>query len=194
MFGAERDAVLRNILTSPDGSAPQLDRLTFGKVVTLFKRLPDQIAQSQHVTLVERKFGRRHVYLPNNKQTHFADRLMAIVEQRNRIEHDTDGYWSNSPVPQLAGDCGTVLADVADLVARMAAERAVPRVATANLQIRDQWGRTSYQLVLDDGTEIEVYLSLQLPLAKPLLYFGSSTNPRPVDPLYMLLDDLGTVP
>ncbi len=55
-------------------------------------------------------------------------------------------------------------------------------------------GQGSYRLVLDDGTEAEIYLSKGIPLARPLLYFGSATNPRPVDPLYVLLDGLGEVP
>lgn len=194
VFGADRDNALRSILTSEERPNVRLGRLPFGDVVTLFERLPDVVAGSPQAPLVEAKLGRRHPYLPNNKQTRFTDRVRKVVAQRNRIEHDSGGYWSGSPLAQLASDCAAVLSDAADLVGRMAAERAVPRVATAILEIRDQWGRVSYRLVLDDGTEAEIYLSNGVPLGKPLLYFGSATNPRPVDPLYVLLDDLGAVP
>jgi hypothetical protein len=124
----------------------------------------------------------------------FAERLRSVVAQRNRIEHDSGGYWSGSPTAQLAIDCAAILRDAADLLSGMAADRAVPRVGTAVLEIRDQWGRVSYRVVLDDGTEAEIYLSNAVPLGRPLLYFGSATNPRPVDPLLVLLDDLGHVP
>ena len=70
----------------------------------------------------------------------------------------------------------------------------MPRSAAAVKEIRDQWGRITYELNLDDGSIIEARFSSRIPLGGGLLYFGSSTNPRPVDPLLLALEDLGPVP
>lgn len=62
--------------------------------------------------------------------------------------------------------------------------------AIASEEIRAQWGRLRYRLLLDDGLAVEIYRSATMPLGKPLLYFGSATNPRPGDPPFVLIDDL----
>jgi hypothetical protein len=64
VFVGERDDVLKQILARPDKSNPNLRRLTFGDVVALFRELPDVIAQSPRVSMIEQKFDRRHIYRP----------------------------------------------------------------------------------------------------------------------------------
>jgi hypothetical protein len=191
IFGRNGDAACRTVLgSSESGHGRDLNRLPFGSTVTLFERLPDHIAESPEVRIVEQKFGQRHIYRPKRKATRFSERLRALGEQRNRLAHADAGTMARSDIQEMAKTSSNLLDDASRLFSQMAAERALPRVATATEEIKDQWGRLRYRLLLDDGAPLEINRSQAFPLGKHFLHFASGTNPRPVDPLYVLLDDL----
>ncbi len=195
LFGPDRDTHLLNILQSADpNNRYTLDRLSFGQIITLFRNLPDHIASSPHVALIERKFGRRHIYVANDKKRKFADRLGEVVEFRNKVEHNKSGYRDDTSLPQLREDLAGVLHRAVQLLGELSDARAIPRVAEPFQEIRDKWSRMTYRLNLDDGTDVEVCFSGTLALGGSYLYFGTETNPRPVDPLVLRIDELGTIP
>jgi hypothetical protein len=72
--------------------------------------------------------------------------------------------------------------------------RAIARVAEPIEEIRDKFNRLTYKLSLDDGSDSLARFTTPLTLGRPLLYFGTETNPRPVDPLILSIDDLGKIP
>jgi SAM-dependent methyltransferase len=170
-----------------------LRRLSFGEITALFRKLPDYVAQQSEVSVIEQKFGRKHIYLPVEKKAKFAERLDKVVAARNKVEHNKDDYRDGTPVPILRDELGAVLLDGSRLIADLADAKAVPRVAEPFEEIRDQWNRIRYRLALDDGSDLEAQFSVPLKLGTAYLYFGSNTNPRPVDPLVLLIDDLGQV-
>ena len=115
-FRAERDQKLIDILNQENPARKlQLDRLSFGDIVALFKRLPDAIARSDAGSLIQQKFGRPHPYLPN-KPTKMADRIREIVSLRNKVEHDKEGFWTNSTVATLIESTADALEKAADLL------------------------------------------------------------------------------
>jgi hypothetical protein len=162
VFGKERDAVLLELLgkTEPN-RRHDLSRLTFGQVVALFRDLPDRIAGSDQASLIEQKFGRRHIYLPSDKRK-FAARLAEVVTLRNKVEHDKDSYVSRTPLPQFRSDLTACLEEADRLVGELADARALARVAEPIEEIRDKFGKLRYRLCLDDGTSISAGFSTPL--------------------------------
>lgn len=188
VFGWARVIFERNWRSSLEGLLPggrSLEKLTFGDIAGLFKALPDAGAEVVQRRGLDGKIGRAHVYRPKR----FKERLDLIVALRNKIEHDKDGYWSDGNLRALAADLGPAVADSARLISDLIGERAIPRIARATEETRDEWNRTTYTLLLDDGGEREVSLSRPLKLGMHYLYFGSATNPRPVDPIMIPADE-----
>jgi len=115
-FRAERDQELIDILNQENPARKfQLDRLSFGDILDLFKRLPDAIARSDAGFLIQQKFGRPYPYLPN-KPAKMADRIREIVSLRNKVEHDKGGFWTNSTVANLIESTASALEKAADLL------------------------------------------------------------------------------
>jgi hypothetical protein len=167
LFGPDRDTHLLDILQSTDSNQRyNLNRLSFGHIVALFRALPDHIAGSSHVALIERKFGRRHIYVANDKKGKFADRLGEVVKFRNIVEHNKDGYQDKTPLLQFRQDLANVLHRAVQLLGELTDARAIPRVAEPFQEIRDKWSRITYRLNLDDGTDVEVRFSEPLALGK----------------------------
>lgn len=194
IFDSERDGSLLKILQAANSNKHyQLDRLSFGDILTIFRGLPDLVASSSKVDLIEQKYGRRHIYLPNNKQTKLADRIGEIIALRNKIEHNKDNYWADTELQLLIENTTSTLERGIALLSDLVASHAVPRIARAIQEIRDLFGRITYRLELDDGTETEARFSTQIRLGDTYLYFGSETNPRPVDPLILPLAELGNI-
>jgi hypothetical protein len=194
VFGEERDSVLLSILNSKEQKYQTLTRLSFGHVLVLFRDLPEVIARSPQARLVTQKFGRAHIYLPTNKKTKLAERLEAIITLRNKLEHNKDNYYSDTPTNELRAVTEQALNDTKRLVSDMVDNHAVPRMARAIQEIKDLYGRITYKFSLDDGTDVEAHMSSSIKLGATYLYFGSESNPRPVDPLMLPLEDLGDVP
>ncbi len=195
-FRSDRDRRLLEILSHAGSTRKAtLDRLTFGDVVALFRGLPDAIAQSEAGNLMKNKFGRPHPYLPNNRQTKLAERLGKIVPERNRAAHDDkEEFWNITPLVALRDHAALVLDSAITLLDDMALASAVPRLVVAIQEIRDQWNRITYRLNLDNGQDVEARFTKPINLGKHYLYFGSGTNPRPVDPLALPVESLGRVP
>ena len=188
VFGWARVIFERNWRRSLGELLPEgrnLERLTFGDIAALFKALPDAGAELVQQRGLDGKIGRAHVYRPKR----FKERLDLIVALRNKIEHDKDGYWSDGNLRALAADLEPAVADSARLISDLIGERAIPRIARATQESRDEWNRTTYTLLLDDGGEREVSLSRPLKLGMHYLYFGTATNPRPVDPIMIPTDE-----
>jgi len=195
LFGEERDDHIAAILRVVSGvKKANLDKLTFGNIVALFRGLPDYLAQSSCVGRIQEKFGRRQLYLADAGPNSYADRLGAIVAVRNKVEHNKDNYRDETPLPVLRQDLASILETGQALLGELVQEHAVPRVAEPYLEMRDKWDRLSYRLSLDDGTDAEVRFSAPLRLGTSYLYFGTGTNPKPVDPLVLAAADLGHVP
>jgi hypothetical protein len=195
IFGPDRDRQLLQALHREDPAKHfNLDKLSAGHIIALFRRLPDLIADSPAASLLERKFGHRHIYLPANKKTKYADRLSEIFEYRNRVEHDKDGYWTTILLADARNQLAQVLSRAEQLLLELVDVKAIPRTVEAIRETRDKWGRRTYTLSTDDGTDLEAMFSSPLTLGKSYLYFGSEVNPRPVDPFVLSTEDLGEVP
>jgi ankyrin repeat protein len=193
VFGPERDNQLRHLLADQEQASDPLERLSFGHVEQLFRDLPDAVACSPEVLLIEEKLGRRHIYLPKNKKTRLSTRLRNFVDRRNQVVHDKDGYWSKSSLETLRVDLASDTASVCELVREMVDQGAIPRFASISQEIKDELGRITYILLFDDGTSIKVHSSVRLPRGEDFLYFGSQNNPRPVDPLMLQLRELSDI-
>jgi SAM-dependent methyltransferase len=195
VFRSDRDSqLLRALQEEYAGERCDLNRLSAGHIISLFRRLPDAIAMSPMAPMIERKFGRRHVYLPSNKKTKFADRLGEVFEYRNKVEHDKDGYWTTITPADAREELASVLARAEQLLLDLVDARAIPRVAEPIRETRDKWDRKSYLLSMDDGIDLVVRSSSPLTLGATYLYFGSEINPRPVDPLVLSFEELDTIP
>src|ERR1035441_6270694 len=162
-----------------------LEKLTFGDLLVLFKALPDAGVESVQRRGLIGKVGGLHVYRPKR----YNARLDGILSARNKVEHDRDGYWSTGSISALATDLQRAADEASVVIADLVAERALPRIARATKETRDEWNRTMYTLLLDDGCEKEISLSYPLKLGKNYLYFGTATNPRPVDPILIAVDE-----
>ncbi len=194
-FGDEAEARLASVLRSDDQPGRcDLQRITFGQLLRLFGELPDVIAASPVGAQYKGKLGRAHVYLPKKKPARLFQRLEKLIQVRNRVEHDRDGYWTGGELRSLRPEVESALGDAERLIEDLVLARAVPRLAAPTLEMRDEWNRRRYRLLLDDGTEIEVSFSNPVELGAGLLYFGSASNPRPVDPLALTVAALGRVP
>jgi hypothetical protein len=190
VFGRDCDQVLIQTLTTADPSKSyDINRLSFGHVLTLFRDLPDAVAASAKSKVVEQKFGRSHIYLPVSKKTKFADRLGELVTLRNKVEHDKDGYLTNSTFEHLLADLSDSLKKTRQLLTELGEDKVIPRIATPVQEIRDQWNRVTYKIILDDQTEVEATFSGMIRLGAGYLYFGGGANPRPVDPWLLPFDE-----
>jgi hypothetical protein len=185
-FGEDRNTELLRVLQeSPEGKGRHysLDRLSFGNIAALFRRLPDAIAQSSMSPLIERKLGRHHVYNPVEKQSKLSGKLDELISIRNKIEHDKESFWTNADLGTAKRCVSDGLSRSVDLVSSMVRNRATPAWAYVSHQIQDAWSRTTYRLLLDDGSLAEARFTHDLNLGGIYLYFGGDVNPRPVDPL-----------
>jgi hypothetical protein len=190
-FGEKRDENILELLKSADSTRSyDLNRLSFGQVARLFRLLPDALARSPLGITIEQKLGRRHIYRPK-KHNQALDALIAL---RNKVEHNKDGYWADTPLNSVRADVTMALGRAKEFVSDLATDRAVPHIVEPVREIRDKFGRKSYILCLDDGTELESTLTAGLELGVPYLYFGSQTNPRPVDPLHLPVSAVDDVP
>jgi hypothetical protein len=166
-----------------------LVRLSFGCVVLLFSELPDAIANSPRAGIVKQKLGSQHIY----KKKKFYERLNKVVKLRNNIAHENE-YSRNSSTATLIKDTVDQVKDTINLLSELSEASAIPRIAEATHEIKDKFGRRTYKLILDNNTEIEACFSSPILLGVGYLYFGSETNPRPVDPFILPLEELGTIP
>lgn len=192
IFGANRDRQLLSILESESKDRRfDLNRLTMGDILVLLRGLPNAIAVSPKADVIQRKFGRRYIY--SNKKTPFIELLSSLINYRNKIEHDKDGYWTNIDVGPARTDFLKTLSDAEKLLLTLVDTRAIPAIAEPIKEIRDKWNRRTYILAVDDGTERQAHFSSTLTLGQCYLYFGTETNPRPVDPLVLPLDEVGRI-
>lgn len=192
VFGADRDSDLRRILSEENPNRRyDLDRLTMGEIIVLFRRLPDAMAAAPNASMIERKFGRTHVY--STKKTKFVEGLERLVSTRNKVEHDKNGFWTNIDAASARRELLQVLAEMERLLPALVDARAIPVIVEPIKEIRDKWNRRAYVLSRDDATEHEARFSSNLVLGSCYLYFGTETNPRPVDPLVLGLEEVGNI-
>ena len=190
-FGEQRDEKLLELLKASDPTKDyDLDLLSFGHIATLFRGLPEVLAKAPLGEMIEQKLGRRHVYRPK-KLNKLLDKLVAW---RNRVEHNKEDYRDKTPFASVVDDISSALTAAQDLVHELARNRVVPQVVEPVEEIRDKFGRKSYTLCLDDGTEQKSTFTTALELGVPYLYFGSLTNPRPVDPINLPVAAVEDVP
>jgi hypothetical protein len=195
-FGENRNKELLRVLQeSPEGKDRHysLDRLNFGNVAALFRRLPDAIAQSSMAPLIERKLGRRRVYNPG-KRSKLSAKLDELISIRNKIEHDKERFWSNADLGIAKSSVSDALARSIDLVCSLVQNQAIPAWAYVTHQIQDASSRTTYRFVLDDGSHAEARFTHGLSLGGIYLYFAGNVNPRPVNPLIVSSDQQHDVP
>jgi hypothetical protein len=193
IFGADRDAQLLLILKDEKADRRyDLNRLAMGDILVLFRKLPGAMAASPAAQTLERKFGRAHVY--SSKKTGFVEILERLIACRNKVEHDKDGYWTDIDAGIARNDLVRVLSDTERLLVELVEARAIPLIVEPIKEVRDKWNRMSYLLAADDGTEREAHFSSTLVLGNSYLYFGTETNPRPVDPLLLPIDEIGKIP
>jgi hypothetical protein len=176
LFGDDWRGILMGLL--PSGHRG-LEKVAFGDLISLFRSLPDRGVEFVVQRGLLGKVGTPHVYRPKR----YTERLDQIVALRNKVEHDKDGYWSEGSVTTLAPNLRSTAEQALRVVADLVSDRVVPRIARAKRESRDEWNRTTYTLLLDDGCEKEISLSNPLKLGENYLYFGTATNPRPVDPI-----------
>lgn len=195
-FGREkRDDALLAILTDPmSNTQPNLDRLAFGHIAKLFRELPDYIVRSSETSAFRSRLGRAHIYNPKNKQTSFGNRLDDAVTLRNKVEHDKEGYWSNTSLSNLIVDLTKSVDQARSLIDELSSAQAIPNIAVPKEKIEDQFGRVSYKIKLDNGNEITVFSTQMLKLGSSYMYFVGASNPKPVDPLLLLFDEIGLIP
>jgi hypothetical protein len=192
IFGSSRDLKLLAILEEANPNRRyDLDKLYMGDVLVLFRELPKAMAAVPNARILERKFGRTHVY--SNKKTKFVEVLDNLISLRNKVEHDKDGYWTNIDTGRARTELVQVLSETERLLSVLVDARAIPVVVEPIKEIRDKWNRRAYLLSADDGTEYEARFSSNLVLGSCYLYFGSDTNPRPVDPLVLNFDEVGKI-
>ena len=93
---------------------------------------------------------------------------------------------------RLVDDAIRVLNDGRAVLMDLASEGATPYIGRVTHEIKDEWNRVTYRLSLDDGTDASITLSSHMPLGSAVLHFSGATNPRPVDPLVIRLEELGS--
>ncbi|WP_437191097.1 hypothetical protein [Planctomicrobium sp. SH527] len=181
-FGESCDEILKSILDSEANSHVDLSRLSFGHYLRLFQELPDKIASSDFAESVRQKLGRSHIYLPKKpKKNSLIDRLNEVVQARNKVAHNKEELFP------LRVPLSDILERSVSLVREMAAEHAIPQCGLVTEEVSDMWGRRSYKIQLDDGTTFEGTFSGQLDLGAEYFFFGSETNPKPVDPFLIAI-------
>ena len=195
-FGPEkRDQALLDILTDPvTNTHPDLDRLAFGHIAKIFRELPDFIVRSPETSGFRSKLGRPHIYNPKNKQTTYSNRVDDFVTLRNKVEHDKEGYWSNTQLSILVADLTKGLDQAKSFIEDLSNSQAIPNIAFIKEKTEDQFGRVSYKIKLDNGNEITIFATQSLKLGSSYMYFPGASNPKPVDPLLLLLDEIGVIP
>jgi hypothetical protein len=85
------------------------------------------------------------------------------------------------------------LSEMERLLPSLVDARAIPVIVEPTKEIRDKWNRRAYVLSWDDATEHEARFSSNLVVGACYLYFGTETNPRPVDPLVLGLEEIGNI-
>src|SRR4030095_4523555 len=107
--------------------------------------------------------------------------------------HDKEGYWTQNGLPLLINEITGSLETGISLISELTDAQALPRIARAIQEIKDVYGRITYKLELDDGNEVEARFSAPILLGAAYLYFGAATNPRPVDPLILAMEEVGAI-
>ncbi|HVA45036.1 MAG TPA: hypothetical protein VNH11_01510 [Pirellulales bacterium] len=188
-FGQGADESLKRLLATRGKPSADLRRLSFGDYLTLFEELPDCICQSAFANRVKQKFGRAHIYLPKKpKNNSLSDRIRKVVSVRNKVAHAT------ADLSDMRDELVTTLEMAALLLDELATEHAIPRVGVASKEIHDMWGRTVYEIRLDNGAAFEAVFSSKLQLGQSYFFFGSVANPIPVDPILISIEDVGDIP
>lgn len=123
--------------------------------------------------------------------TKFGERIKEFISLRNKIEHNKDGFCDETALVELAHVVSISLSEVSELVDELVTNHAIPHVAEPFQEIRDKFNRLTYRMTLDDGNDITVRFSNPIALGESCLFFGTITNPRPVDPLMLEAADVG---
>ncbi len=203
-FGESRDTELLRILQDSSKGRGQsgdvkpryfsLDLLAFGHIKILFRDLPEAIAVSAMATVIERKLGRRLVYNPVAKSSNIDTRLEEFIPIRNKIEHDKKSFWTNLTFGEAKSYVSVALTKATEIVSLLVRSRAAPAWAYTTHRIEDDWSRTTYRFVLENGGQVEARFTQGLTLGRKYLYFGGDVNPRPVDPLIISSDQIDDTP
>ncbi len=190
-FSSGKGPVITEILQTSGRAAPDLEKLSFGHILWVFDKLPERIEHSDFAHVLEQKLGRRQIYSTRNQKTRFSERLEALVRERNALAHGRVDVQRRGVLGRLRRKYALITRDTEILIREMTEYHAVPRIATVVEETRDRVGRLGYRLVFDDGSSERIHRSTSLCFDNTYLYFGSHSNPRPVDPLMVSMKDIG---
>lgn len=185
VFGVERDAYLQELIQK------ELNRLSQGDFQRLFLGLPAYVAGRGFGDHSEQLLHRPHLYSTKKLTANFD----SIVAFRNRIEHNKQEYLTNSSLDQIRSDMDDCLGTIVLVLEELKKRAAMPLIARPVRETTDVFGRRSYELKVEDGSVIEVYMTEDLALGRDYYLFPTESNPRPVDPPMLLVSSvLGELP
>ena len=178
VFGADAGSSIEKLAQQ---SAPdrRLHLLTMGNIKYCFAQLPDYVIRSGAAENVQREFGRPHLYLIGKT----GPVLDSLVNIRNKVQHNKDGYLDVTSFPTLRAEFTKALKDAADVLQQLVDRRAIPLLVRPVTETRDQYGRVTVRLNIEDGTVRDIYPADAMVLGQDYYYLGHTNNPRPVGPV-----------
>jgi SAM-dependent methyltransferase len=172
IFGESKEEHLREIV-----EGKSLDLLTMGDVKRVFCELPNYVAQ---------RSGRPHPYKPRK----FVKHLDALVELRNKVEHNKEDYLDVTPLASMREEFAGGLNRARHTLVGLRDSGALPLIVKPIRESTDMYGRCSVELWVEDGTTREIYVTHPLQLGRNYVFFRPESNPRPLDPPMFLLSDV----
>jgi ankyrin repeat protein len=188
VFGSDWQQRLISLLEKSTPGKQNLNKLSFGHLVKLFRDLPCVASECGDFESMWGRLNRRTIYFLKIKskgrknEKNFLTSLEEFVNLRNMISHpgkDTDSLVVK--LPQALHSSARLVEDMVDAYA-------IPRVVTVEKEIIDKYGRRQYSLFLDNHMNVIITSTIPLELGTTRLYFPPAHTERgekPFDPFFL---------
>jgi hypothetical protein len=156
------------------------NKLTFGQYISLFTRLPVNLADS-HYAFERELFGKISRAI---KRARIDQKLSDLVKLRNSVEHNNPDTALLSP-RELRQKCRAALTEVRAVLEDLAGQHLLPLTVRPVEERRDPYGRRVLLLHDPNDFAIEVAVRSETDLTQPLIYFASDLSRRDADPRFV---------
>jgi hypothetical protein len=167
------EEMFKQIVSSAKRAYPGPELLSFGHLHTLFTQLPVTFTAGSHGPDIE-LFGKIAKAM---RRVKVDQKLSDLGHWRNGVGHQKD-YVTSLSVSQLRQICSTVLTEARAALAELDRQRFLPLTVRPEEERRDRYNRRVLRLHDTDDAAIEVYVSREMDLTEPLIYFASDNGGR----------------
>ena len=161
-------------------------KFSFGDWVAVFGKLTPEVLTHPPAPHLHAGLARLRKALTKGKVQHY---LGTHVGHRNTIEHPDDAYLGLSFDAKVTHAVEGMRAGV-EALRRLLESQALPQIIQPIEERRDAWGRRTLHALDERQVRREFYVTTDIDLSRPYLWFPSIGSPREVAPVLIDLDQI----